>query len=139
MGACWTHSDSDPQSTLPRLLSIDELCLPDRRLPNDHIFSRVEPDISPWINPEIPSDHFKAVTWRPAVFDSLAHTDMLPEQLSPKTLRSTVATLVARGEGAERAQEVLAHGEVKTSNQSYITPKGKIVRLETLDAALLKR
>jgi len=88
------------------------------------------------MNPEIPSEHFDAVTWRPAVVESLAQTEMRPEQLSPKTLRSTVATLVARGEGEERAQEVLAHGEVKTTKQSYITPEGKTVHLETLDALL---
>ncbi|MGI0522129.1 tyrosine-type recombinase/integrase [Microbacterium maritypicum] len=114
-----------------------ELCPPDRRRPDDPIFSRVEPGISPWMNPEIPSEHFDAVTRRPAVVKSLAQTDMLPHQLSPKTLRSTVATLVARGEGEERAQEVLAHGEVKTTNQSYITPVGKTVHLETLDGLLL--
>ncbi|WP_029260305.1 site-specific integrase [Microbacterium sp. Cr-K29] len=109
---------------------------PDRRRPDDPVFARVERDISPWMNPEIPSEHFDAVTWRPAVVESLAQTEMRPEQLSPKTLRSTVATLVARGEGEERAQEVLAHGEVKTTKQSYITPEGKTVHLETLDALL---
>lgn len=112
------------------------LCPADKRSPNDPIFARVEPDISPWMNPEIPSFHVDAVTWRPAVVKSLAQTELTPEQLSPKTLRSTVATLVARGEGDERAQEVLAHGQVRTTKQSYITPEGKTVRLETLDALL---
>lgn len=121
---------------LEALRAAVELCPPEKRRPDDPIFSRVEPEISPWMNPEIPSEHFDAVTWRPRVVESLAQTGMLPEQLSPKILRSTVATLVARGEGEERAQEVLAHGEVKTTKQSYITPEGKTVHLETLDGLL---
>lgn len=127
---------AEDSMALSALRAAVALCPSDKRRPNDPIFARVAPDISPWINPEIPSDHLDAVTWRPAVVASLAQTELTPEQLSPKTLRSTVATLVARGEGDERAQEVLAHGQVRTTKQSYITPEGKTVRLETLDALL---
>ncbi len=118
------------------LCSAVALCPPDRRRPDDPVLSRVEPGVSPWINAEVPSEHLDAVTRRPAVVESLAKTGMRPGQLSPKTLRSTVATLVARGEGEERAQEVLAHNEVRTTRTSYITPEGKTVGLETLDALL---
>jgi integrase len=112
------------------------LCPDDRRGPNDPVLGRVEPDISAWMNPAIPSLHFDAVTRRPAVVEALAKTDLEPEDISPKTLRATVATLVSRTEGDERAAEMLAHSSVRTTTSHYITPEGKRVQLVTLDALL---
>lgn len=111
-------------------------CPPYRSHPNEPVVGRVEPDESPWMNPSIAGFHFDNVSWRPTVVEALAETELAPEQLTPRTLRRTVATLVARAEGEDRAAEVLAHGDVRVTRSHYITPEGKRVPLGTLDAIL---
>lgn len=113
-------------------------CPPYRSRPDEPLLGRVEPDESAWMNPSIPSEHFDNVTFRPEVVAALAETGLKPQQLTPHTLRRTVATLVAHSKdgGTERAAEVMVHWDTKVTVGSYITPKGKKVDITTLDGIL---
>ncbi len=88
---------------------------------------------TPWINPSIISDHFDRVTERSSVVAALAATGLSPKQLTPHTLRRSVATHVSRAIGDDAASALLGHADSRITRQSYIAPIAKVVDAEGLD------
>ncbi|WP_181408936.1 tyrosine-type recombinase/integrase [Schumannella soli] len=88
---------------------------------------------TPWINPSIIGTHFDAVTKRPAVVEALAKTGLIVKQLTPHTLRRSVATVVSRASGDDAASALLGHSDSRTTRQSYIAPTVKVVDAAGLD------
>lgn len=86
-----------------------------------------------WINPSIISAHFDAVTKRPSVVAALADTGLTAEQLTPHTLRRSVATVVSRASGDDAASALLGHSDSRTTRRSYIARKVKTVDAAGLD------
>ncbi|MGW9111835.1 tyrosine-type recombinase/integrase [Microbacterium sp. NPDC055683] len=105
-----------------------------RRGQDDPVIGRIQLDESPWVSPSIVSAHFDSVTWRPEVVAALAETGLTPRQLTPHTLRRTVATAVSRAEDVTRAAELLAHANTKTTQRHYITPEVETVDAVAIDA-----
>lgn len=88
---------------------------------------------TPWINPSIIGTHFDAVTKRPAVVEALAKTGLIVKQLTPHTLRRSVATVVSRASGDDAASAMLGHSDSRTTRQSYIAPTVKVLDAAGLD------
>ncbi|WP_292728666.1 tyrosine-type recombinase/integrase [Microbacterium sp. UBA837] len=86
-----------------------EQCSPDEREPDQPLLRRVETGgvDEPWINPAVISFHFDIVSKRTSVVEALATTGLTSEQLTPHTLRRSVATVVSRGLGLEQASALL--------------------------------
>jgi integrase len=108
---------------------------PDERAPDMPIVRRVSTVgvETPWINPSIVSDHFARVTKRQSVVDVLGKTGLAPEQLTPHTLRRSVATVVSRASGDDAASAMLGHSDARITRRSYIAPVVKVVDAQGLD------
>lgn len=104
-----------------------------RSYPDNALVGRVEPRETEWINPAVVGDHFDNVTWRKEVIASLAETGLVPEELTPRTLRRSVATLVSRKSSNQAAADFLGHNDTRVTISSYITPEGKVVDIGVLD------
>jgi len=87
----------------------------------------------PWINPAVISFHFDVVTKRPTVVDALATTGLTSEELTPHTLRRSVATVVSRGVGLEHASELLGHSDSRITKSAYVAPEEKHVSSGSVD------
>lgn len=87
----------------------------------------------PWINPAVISFHFDVVSNRPAVVEALATTGLTSKQLTPHTLRRSVATVVARGSSLEHASELLGRSDSRITKNAYVAPEDKYVSTDSVD------
>ena len=112
-----------------------EQCSPDEREPDQPLLRRVETGgvDEPWINPAVISFHFDIVSKRTSVVEALATTGLTSEQLTPHTLRRSVATVVSRGLGLEQASALLGHSDTRITKSAYVAPEQKYVSSGSVD------
>jgi site-specific recombinase XerD len=112
-----------------------EQCGPNERGPEQPLLRRVETGgvDEPWINPAVISFHFDIVTKRASVVEALATTGLTSKQLTPHTLRRSVATVVSRGLGLEHASELLGHSDTRITKSAYVAPEQKYVSSGSVD------
>lgn len=87
----------------------------------------------PWTNPAAISFHFDIVTKRASVVEALATTGITSKQLTPHTLRRSVATVVSCGLGLEHTSELLGHPDKRITRSAYVAPEQKYVSSESVD------
>jgi len=112
-----------------------EECGPDERGPDQPLLRRVETGgiDEPWINPAVISFHFDMVSKRASVVEVLASTALTSKQLTPHTLRRSVATVVSRGLGLEHASELLGHSDTRITKSAYVAPETRFVSTDSVD------
>lgn len=78
--------------------------------------------------------------WRSTAIISGAHdskysttTGLTSKQLTPHTLRRSVATVVTRGLGLEHASELLGHSDSRITRSAYVAPETKFVSADSVD------
>lgn len=108
---------------------------PDQKAPDMPVVRRMSTVgiATPWINPSIVSDHFARVVKRQAVVEVLGKKGLAPEQLTPHTLRRSVATVVSRANGDDAASAMLGHSDARITRRSFIAPVVKLVDAQGLD------
>lgn len=112
-----------------------EQCGPSERGPEQPLLRRVETGgvNEPWINPAVISFHFDIVTKRASFVDALATNGLTSKQLTPHTLRRSVATVVSRGLGLEQASVLLGHSDTRITKSAYVAPETKYVSSDSVD------
>lgn len=112
-----------------------DLCDPGEREADMPLLRRVETGgfDHPWINPAVVTHHFGAVRKRPDVLSALEQSGLTPAQLTPHTLRRSVATAVTREVGLEHASELLGHSDTRITKRSYVAPTARSVAAEAID------
>lgn len=112
-----------------------DLCSPAEREPEMPLLRRVDTRgfAHPWINPAVVTHHVNAVRKRSEVVKALEATGLKPEQLTPHTLRRTVATAVTREVGLEHASELLGHADTRITKRAYVAPTTRTVAAEAID------
>lgn len=86
-----------------------------------------------WINPAVVTHHFGAVRKRPDVVAALEETGLTPAQLTPHTLRRSVATAVTREIGLEHASELLGYSDTRITKRADVAPTARSVAAEAID------
>lgn len=91
-----------------------------------------------WIAYNTVAGHFDAVTRRPAMLKALQEAGLGVDDLTPHTLRRTVATIVADSEddGLEVASGLLGHAHSKLTQDEYVVRPRKVVNAAPVDRLL---
>lgn len=139
----WPKHDSQTRTVqlteqgigMSALRSARDLCAPSEREPEMPVLRRVETRgiDHAWINPAVVTHHFGAVRQRPEMVAVLAETGLTASQLTPHTLRRSVATVITREIGLELASELLGHADSRITKQSYVAPMAKRVASSAVD------
>lgn len=88
--------------------------------PDAPLIANVGPGSNPWIGARLIRHQIEAVRQLPEVVASLAETGLQPSDLTPHTLRRTVATIAASVIGKAQAAALLGHADQRTLETYYL-------------------
>lgn len=96
--------------------------------PDAPLIANVAPGSHPWIDARLIRHQIEAVRQMPDVVTSLAETGLRPSDLTPHTLRRTVATVAAQVVGSAQAAALLGHADQRTLKAHYLRRDVPVVR-----------
>lgn len=96
--------------------------------PDVPLIANVAPGSNPWIGARLIRHHVEAVRQTREVVASLAETELQPSDLTPHTLRRTVATVAAQVVGSAHAAALLGHADQRTLETYYLHRDVPVVR-----------
>lgn len=96
--------------------------------PDAPLIANVAPGSNPWIGARLIRHQIAAVRQMPTVVASLAETGLRPRDLTPHTLRRTVATVAAQVLGRAQAAALLGHADQRTLETHYLHRDVSVVR-----------
>lgn len=97
--------------------------------PDAPLIANVARGSNPWVGARLIRHQIQAVRQMPEVVASLAETELQPSDLSPHTLRRTVATIASRVVGPEHAAALLGHSNLRTLETHYLHREIPLVRV----------
>lgn len=97
--------------------------------PDAPLIANVAPGSNPWIGARLIRHQIEAVRQWSEVVASLAESGLQPGDLTPHTLRRTVATIAWRADGPEHAAALLGHANLRTREAHYLHREVPIVRV----------
>ncbi len=96
--------------------------------PDAPLIANVAPGSNPWIGARLIRHHIEAVRQIPEVEASLAETGLQSSDLTPHTLRRTVATIAAHVVGNAQAAALLGHANQRTLETYYLHREAPVVQ-----------
>lgn len=100
--------------------------------PDAPFIANVAPGSNPWIDARLIRHKIQAVRQMPEVVASLAETGLQASDLTPHTLRRTVATIASRVVSLEHAAALLGHSNLRTLEAHYLHREVRVVRAPQL-------
>lgn len=97
--------------------------------PDAPFIANVAPGANPWIDARLIRHQIQAVRQMPEVVASLAETGLQASDLTPHTLRRTVATIASRVVSLEHAAALLGHSNLRTLEAHYLHREVRVVRV----------
>lgn len=97
--------------------------------PDAPLIANVAPGSNPWIDARLIRHKIEAVRRTPEVVASLGETGLQSSDLTPHTLRRTVATVAAQVVGNAQAAALLGHSDQRTLEAHYLHREVPVVRV----------